>query len=130
MPDDRRGSVRATVASLATRLHRHYTDLLAAEAAIAARRVYPDTTRLVFTLTDDATGPSAMLIAAYNSAGRRLWHIDHDGEWPDESDVTDKLTAASHWCRADVFPAVEDTGHCEYQLPTPATVSARREAQR
>ncbi len=119
LTSDQRDRVRTAVRSLAVRSNEHYCDLLAAEAVLAARTAYPDTTRLVFTLGEDITGPTAMLVGAYNRAGELLWYIDRDGEWPDESQVTDLLAAAAD--RFDGYcpftDAREDKDLDEYELP-------------
>jgi hypothetical protein len=70
--------------------------------------VYPDVARLVFGLSDEIDGACATLLAAYDAAGRVLWHIDTDDEWPDESLVTDHLAAAADW-NPDYFSAAADT---------------------
>jgi len=54
-----RNGVRTTVRSLSVRARDYYADLLAAEAGAAARDVFPQLARLVFTLGEDVTGPSA-----------------------------------------------------------------------
>lgn len=95
LPDDAREDVRAAAHAQAVKAAEHYAGLLAAEAGIAARAVLPEVERLVFQLTDDYIGESATLIAAYAADGRQLWHVD-DGEWPDESIVTDFLETAVH----------------------------------
>ncbi len=93
----------------------HYARLLAAEAGIAARVVYPTVARLVFRLTDDVCGASATLLAAYCHDGRRLWHIDVDDEWPDESLVTDHLAAAASNC-PELFDTEGTDGEFRYVL--------------
>ncbi len=105
LPDATRDSVRTAARTQAARAAERYTDLLAAEAGIAARAQFPHLAQLVFRLTDDVDGPSATLIAAYAANGRRLWHVDGDQEWPDESLVTDHLAAAADWCPDGYFPA-------------------------
>jgi hypothetical protein len=89
---------RAAARSHAVRAAEDYADLLAAEAGIAARDILPTVGQLTFRPTDEVTGQSAVLVAAYDEDGRRLWHLDRDGEWPDESLVTDHLMAALRWC--------------------------------
>jgi hypothetical protein len=123
-----RDSVRTTVRSLAVHAGEHYADLLAADAGAAAREVFPQLARLVFSLGEDVLGPSASLVAAYDPAGRLLWHVAHDDEWPDESDVTDKLTAAYEWRPDNRVPfrqAGEDPDMYEYLPPTPPASAAR-----
>jgi hypothetical protein len=98
----------------------HYADLLAAEAVLTARAEYPDTHRLVFQLSDDITGTTAMLVAAYDRNATLLWHLERDDEWPDESQVTDLLAASADWSR-DYHPfneARDDSDLDEYELPT------------
>jgi hypothetical protein len=117
-----RDRVRTTVRSLAVHASWHYADLLAADAGTAAREVFPQLGRLVFTIGEDVLGPSASLVAAYDTAGNRLWHVEHDDEWPDESDVTDKLTAAYEWGADHRLPfrqAREGPDMYEYLPPTP-----------
>jgi hypothetical protein len=97
LPDPVREHTLAAAHQQATRAAAQYARLLAAEAGIAARAVHPAVARLVFRLTEDITGPSATLVAAYTADGRRLWHRDTDDEWPDESLVTDHLAAAAEW---------------------------------
>ena len=97
LPDPVREQTLAAAHKQAKRAAAQYARLLAAEAGIAARAVHPRVARLVFRLTDDITGPSATLVAAYAAGGRRLWHLDTDDEWPDESLVTDHLAAAAEW---------------------------------
>lgn len=104
LPDATREDVRTAARTQAARAAEHYADLLAAEAGIAARTAFPNVAQLVFRLTDDIGGPSATLVAAYTADGRRLWHVDTDDEWPDESVVTDHLAAAADRCD-DYFPA-------------------------
>jgi len=82
LPDTIRENTLAAARRQAERAAERYARLLAAEAGIAARAAYPTVARLVFRLTDDVTGPSATLIAAYTAHGRQLWHIDTDEEWP------------------------------------------------
>jgi hypothetical protein len=119
LTSDQRDRVRTAVRSLAVRSNEQYSGLLAAEAVLAARTEYPDTTRLVFTLGEDITGPTAMLVGAYNRAGELMWHIDRDGEWPDESQVTDLLAAAADWFdgHRPFTNAREDKDLDEYELP-------------
>src|SRR2546423_3643075 len=92
-----RDRIRSAVRDVAVRTNERYADLLAAEAVLTARAVYPDTHRLVFRLGEDVTGTTATLVAAYDRAGGLLWHVDRDGEWPDESQVSDLLAAAVDW---------------------------------
>ena len=75
--------------------------------------MYPRVARLVFRLTDDITGPSATLVAAYTVGGQRLWHLDTDDEWPDESLVTDHLAAAAGW-NDNTFTIVDTDSDGEY----------------
>jgi hypothetical protein len=107
LPEPARAQERAAARDHAVRGAEDYAGLLAAEAGIAARDVFPTVGHLTFRLTDDAAGPSAVLVAAYDEDGWRLWHIDRDGEWPDESLVTDHLTAAARWC-PDYFTDAPD----------------------
>jgi hypothetical protein len=89
--------------------------------------VFPQLARLVFTIGEDILGPTASLVAAYDTAGHRLWHVEHDDEWPDETDVTDKLTAAYEWCPGERVPfaqAREDPDMYEYLPPTPPASAA------
>ncbi len=109
LPESTREDVLAAARKQAKRAAERYADLLAAEAGIAARAVFPAVARLVFRLTDDIDGPSATLVAAYTAQGRQLWHIDTDEEWPDESLVTDHLAAAVDWCDA-YFEAIDADG--------------------
>jgi len=114
-----RDRIRSAVRDVAVRSNERYADLLAAEAVLTARAVYPDTHRLVFRLGEDITGTTATLVAAYDRAGGLLWHVDRDGEWPDESLVSDLLAAAVDWYDGH-FPftdAREDTDLDEYELP-------------
>jgi len=114
-----RDRVRVAVRDLAVRANERYAGLLAAEAVLAARTTYPDTHRLVFRLADDITGTTATLVAAYNRTGALLWHADHDGEWPDESEVTDLLAASVDWYDGHPFTeSREDKDLDEYELPT------------
>jgi cytochrome P450 len=106
LPKTTREDVLAAARKQAERAAEHYAQLLAAEAGIAARVVFPNLARLVFRLTDDVFGSSATLIAAYTAQGRQLWHIDTGNEWPDESLVTDHLAAAADWCD-DYFEAID-----------------------
>jgi hypothetical protein len=127
LPRQQRDSVRSTVRSLAARAGEHYADLLAADAGAAAREVFPQLARLVFTIGEDVLGPTASLVAAYDIAGHRLWHVEHDDEWPDESDVTDKLTGAYEWRSDSRVPfrhAGEDPDMYEYLPSTPPACAA------
>jgi hypothetical protein len=105
LPDREREALLGAARQAAERAGAGYADLLAAEAAAAARRIHPQVARLVFSLSEDVTGSSAALVAAYDRAGRRLWHVDRDDEWPDETLVTDMLAAAWDWYRGECFPA-------------------------
>jgi hypothetical protein len=118
-----RDRVRSAVRDLAVGTNERYADLLAAEAVLTAKAVYPDVHRLVFRLGEDVTGTTATLVAAYDRDATRLWHVDRDGEWPDESEVTDLLAGSVDWCDGQ-YPftdAREDTDHDEYELPAVAT---------
>jgi hypothetical protein len=106
LPTTTREDVLAAARKQAEQAAEQYAQLLAAEAGIAARAVFPNLARLVFRLSDDVFGPSATLIAAYTAHGRQLWHIDTDEEWPDESLVTYHLAAAADWC-GDYFEAID-----------------------
>jgi hypothetical protein len=108
LPEPTRQQVRTAARSQAQNAARRYADLLAAEAGVAARAVYPRVGLLAFRLTDDIDGPSATLVAAYTADGRRLWHNATGREWPDESLVTDHLAAAAHWCDDYFTPAGGD----------------------
>jgi hypothetical protein len=126
-----RDSVRTAVRYLAVRSGEHYAELLAAEAGLAARTAYPDTARLVFSLGEDITGPTATLVAAYTRDGTQLWHVDQDDEWPDESRVTGLLAAAADWLDGyhPFSDAPENADLEEYQLsgvdqPGPDQLSA------
>jgi hypothetical protein len=99
----------------AQRAAARYADLLAAEAGIAARAVLPTVAQLMFRRTSDVLGPSASLVAGYGRTGRQQWHVDLDGEWPDESLVTDHLAAAAHWC-GDAFDHIDADGEELYIL--------------
>ena len=115
-----RDRIRSAVRDVAVRTDECYADLLAAEAVLTARAVYPDTHRLVFRLGEDVTGTTATLVAAYDRAGGLLWHVDRAGEWPDESQVSDLLASAVDWYDGH-YPftdAREDTDLDEYELPT------------
>jgi hypothetical protein len=105
LPDAARERKRGTARTRAVQAAHDYADLLAAEAGIAARAVYPTVGRLVFQLSVDVFGPSATLVAAYTADGWLLWHVDGDDEWPDESLVTDFLAAAVEELD-DYFPAI------------------------
>lgn len=107
LPESTRIDVLAATRKQAEQAVQRYADLQAAEAGIAARNVFPDLARLTFRLTDDIDGPSATLIAGYTAQGRRLWHVDADEEWPDESLVSDHLAAAADWC-PDYFPPADE----------------------
>lgn len=125
-PQREREQIRASLRETATRARRTYAELLAAEAGIAARCRYPNLARLTFTLSADAEGVSAMLVGAYTATGRRLWHVDHDEEWPDESLVADRLAAAYQWW-ADLFdpaPVDHDPPGDRYQLTVPRDPAA------
>lgn len=115
LSDPVREQTLAAAHQQAERAAAHYAELQAAEAGIAARAVFPNLARLVFRLTDDVTSPSATLIAAYTADGRRLWHIDTDDEWPDESQVSDHLAAAADWCE-DSFERIDADGGDLYVL--------------
>src|SRR5947208_10213590 len=95
LPDAVRQRRRSAARAVAEQAALRYADLLAAEAGIAARAVYPTAGRLVFQLSTDVFGASATLVAAYTADGRQLWHLNTDDEWPDESLVTDYLAAAA-----------------------------------
>src|SRR5439155_13158252 len=82
-----RDRVRSAVRDVAVRSNEHYADLLAAEAVLTARALYPGVHRLVFRLGEDIGGATVTLVAAYDQCGTRLWHVDRDGQWPDESSV-------------------------------------------
>jgi hypothetical protein len=117
-PRHERDNARAQARSRAVQAHEYYADLLAAEAGIAARTAFPDTARLFSELTEDITGSSASLVAAYTATGQRLWHTDSDDEWLDQSEVTDNLAAAWDWYHGDYFPtACHDADLYEYELP-------------
>jgi len=111
-PDAVREQLRITARSRAVRAAQHYADLLVAEAAIAARLVYPTVGRLVFRLSNDVFGAAATLVAAYRGDGQQLWHMNTGDEWPDESLVTDHLAAAAD-ALDGYFPSVNaaDTTH-------------------
>jgi hypothetical protein len=114
-----RDRVRSAVRDLAVRGNEHYADLLAAEAVLTARAEYPDTHQLVFQLSDDITGTTAMLGAAYDRDATPLWRLERDDEWPDESQVTDLLAASADRSR-DYHPfneARDDSDLAEYELP-------------
>jgi hypothetical protein len=113
LPDPVREQTLAAARTQAQRAATQYARLLAAEAGIAARAVYPDVAGLVFRLADDVTGSSATLVAAYTAGGRRLWHRDTDDEWPDESLVTDYLGAAADW-DDNAFTIVDTDADGEY----------------
>jgi len=103
LPQATREHRRANARSLALRAARDHADLLAAEAGIAARAVYPTVSRLVFRLSSDVFGATATLIAAYTADGGLLWHVDTGDEWPDESLITDHLATAAE-VLDDYFP--------------------------
>jgi hypothetical protein len=107
LPDAVREAVRATARTQAVVAIEHYADLLAAEAGIAARALFPELTRLLFRITDDINGPGVSLVAAYASDKRQLWNADIR-DWPDESLVTDRLAAAIDWCD-DYFAKADDS---------------------
>src|SRR6266545_4330043 len=97
-----RDRVCSAVRDVAVGSNERYADLLAAEAVLTARAVYPDTHRLVFRLGEDITATTATLVAAYDLDGTPLWRVDpdgqcRDGEWRDESRVSDLLAAAVDW---------------------------------
>jgi hypothetical protein len=125
LTEQQRDAVRTAVRSLATRSRERYADLLAAEAVLAARTVYPDTALLVFSLGEDVTGTTAMLVAAYDRTGTRLWHVEQDDEWPDESEVSDLIAAALDWCSDDHHPVPGRSGERE-----PVRVRAARRRPR
>jgi hypothetical protein len=108
LPDAARERLRSTARTRAVQAAQHCADLLAAEAGIAARAVYPTVVRLVFQLSVDVFGASATLVAAYTADGWLLWHVDTGDEWPDESLVTDFLAAAAGQLD-DYFPTVSAT---------------------
>jgi hypothetical protein len=108
LPDAARERLRGTARNRAEQAALGYADLLAAEAGIAARVVYPAAGRLVFQLSVDVFGASATLVAAYTADGWLLWHVDTGDEWPDESLVTDFLAAAAEQLD-DYFPTVSAT---------------------
>jgi len=116
-----RDRVRSAVRDLAVRTNERYADLLAAEAVLTARTVYPGIHRLVFRLGEDVTGATATLVAAYDRTGDLLWHVEHDEDWQDESEVTDLLAAAADWHDgyAPFSDAREDKHLDEYELPVP-----------
>jgi hypothetical protein len=128
LPHPVREQTLAAAHRQAERAAAQYARLLAAEAGIAARAVYPHVARLVFRLTDDLTGPSATLVAAYTAGGRQLWHLDTDDEWPDESLVTDPLAAAADW-HDNAFTIVDTDSDGEYlyehHLDAQTTAAAR-----
>jgi hypothetical protein len=113
LPDPVREQTLAAAHQQAQRAAAHYARLLAAEAGIAARAVCPRVARLVFRLPADITGPSATLVAAYTADGQRLWYLDTDDEWPDESLVTDHLAAAADW-NDNAFTIVDTDTDGEY----------------
>jgi len=115
-----RDRVRSAVRDVAVRTNERYADLLAAEAVLTAQAVYPGIHRLVFRLGDDVTGTTATLVAAYDRTGGLLWHVDRDGEWMNESQVTDYLAAAVDWYDGHhpFTDAREDKHLDEYELPT------------
>jgi hypothetical protein len=105
LPDADRDNARSAARTEAVQAAEHYARLLAVEAAIAARAEFPDLSRLVFRLGEtDVFGPSVTLVAAYDADGRQLWHEDEGQEWPDDSLVADRLTAAAEWAHGDYFP--------------------------
>src|SRR5439155_26625649 len=125
-----RDRVRSAVRDVAVRTNERYADLLAAEAVLAAKAVYPDVHRLVFRLGEDVTGTTATLVAAYDRTGGLLWHVDRDEEWEDESEVTDRLAAAVDGYDG-YYPftdAREDPDLDEYELPTLDTASRAQPA--
>jgi hypothetical protein len=127
LPDREREALLGTARQAAESADAGYADLLAAEAAVAARRTHPQVARLVFSLSEDVFGSSAALVAAYDRAGRRLWHVDLDDEWPDETLVTDLLAAAWDWYRGDCFPtAPQDPDLFQFTLPDPSPGPHRR----
>ncbi len=113
-----RDAMRTNAHSLLVRARESYTNLLAAEAMIAARKTLPNAARLVFSVGDDVFGPSVSLVGVYDSAGKRLWFIEWDDEWPDESEVTDLLASAVDYgdSRYDPFDSMDDDLY-EYTLP-------------
>lgn len=113
LADPVREQTLAAARTQAQRAAARYAELLAAEAGIAARAVLPTVARLVFRLTDDVTGPSATLVAAYGATGRLQWDVDLDDEWPDESLVTDHLAAAAN-AYDDAFTIVGTDADGEY----------------
>ena len=78
--------------------------------------MFPDVVRLVFRAEEDRSGASVMLVAAYSASGELLWHIERDDEWPDETQVTDRLAAAWDWSRGELFPRCDDDGLYEFTL--------------
>jgi hypothetical protein len=106
LPEAVREEARIEARARAMAAAQRYADLLVAEAGIAARAVIPDVSELTFRLTTGDVGLSVSLIAADAADGRRLWHVGN-GEWPDESLVTDYLAAAATWFK-DYFTATDD----------------------
>jgi len=113
-----RADVRACARRAAADAGARYADLLAAEAGLAARSVFPDVVRLVLRAEEDPSGTSMMLVAAYSASGEQLWHIERDDEWPDETQVTDRLAAAWDWSRGQLFLSRDGDGLCEFTVAT------------
>ena len=111
-----RDRVRSAVRDLAVRTNERYADLLAVDAVLAARAVYPGTHRLVFRLGDDVTGTTATLVAAYDRTGAPLWHVERNEEWEDESELTDLLAACVDWYDG-YFPFTRLSRLCGCECP-------------
>nr|BFE56380.1 hypothetical protein GCM10020063_009060 [Dactylosporangium thailandense] len=109
LPKPVREQTLAAAREQAQRAAARYAQLLIAEAGIAARAALPTVAQLLFRRTRDVSGASVSLVAGYDSTGQLQWHADRDDEWPDESLVTDLLTAAGHWF-ADAFERIDADG--------------------
>ncbi|HKT05667.1 MAG TPA: hypothetical protein VJT31_39645 [Rugosimonospora sp.] len=105
LPETAREEIRGAARARAEQATEDYADLLAGEAGVAAREVFPTAARLVFRLSNDVFGATATLVAAYAADGQQLWHTDTGDEWPDESRVTDHLAGAADLVD-EYFPTV------------------------
>ena len=78
--------------------------------------VSPTDRPLVFRAEEDPSGTSVMLVATYSATGEQLWHSQRNDEWPDETQLTDRLAAAWDWSRGQLFPRRDYDGLSEFTL--------------